>query len=222
MDCLVSDSPSASPIYVIRPNGRGLRRITSRKAADEFPAWSPDSRKIVFGRAVADPHEGGNTDIFVIDVGSRKVRRLTRAGQNLTPAWSPDGKWIAWSHFGLWVMRPDGTHKRHVIGNDAHEAGDPAWSPDSRWIAFVPGDYEEGASLEVVHPSGRGKRVVVVGNNYADGPSWSPRGSLIAFTYQSYPPGDLAVFVVNRNGNGLRRLTSADWPSTARQPRTTD
>jgi Tol biopolymer transport system component len=195
----------AASVYVVHPDGSSLRRVTATKTTDDFPAWAPDSRRIVFDR-YDGTGEGDLRNIYVIDVATRKATRLTRHGFNLTPAWSPNGKLIAWSTDDLWVMRPDGTHKRRVVRDRANGISGIAWSPESRWLAFVPGDYS--ATLVVVHPNGTGRRIVLPGAHYADRPSWSKQGQ-IAFTYDGFPPGYLEVATVNSDGTGLRQLTEA-------------
>jgi hypothetical protein len=57
------------------------------------PTWSPDGRQIAFSAL-----RGGATDLYVFDLGSGQLRRLTRdAFADLQPAWSPDGRTIAFS-----------------------------------------------------------------------------------------------------------------------------
>ena len=60
--------------------------LVVHRRSDEYPAWSPDSRKIAFSS-----QRRGRPDIYVIDVGSGNLRQLTRgAGVNKNPAW---GSW---------------------------------------------------------------------------------------------------------------------------------
>ena len=57
------------------------------------PTWSPDGRQIAFSAL-----RGGATDLYVFDLGSGALRRLTRdAFADLQPAWSPDGRTIAFA-----------------------------------------------------------------------------------------------------------------------------
>ena len=67
----------------------------------------------------------------------RRARTIVAtAGQ--TPAWSPDGAWLAYVRIPdgvLVLIRPDGSGMRIVRGHGVHPG--VSWSPDSRWIIGV-------------------------------------------------------------------------------------
>jgi len=69
--------------------------------------------------------------------GHAEQRLTTDQYSDTSPAWSPDGQWIAWTSQRqaggeIWLMKPDGS------GAHALTLGDyPSWSPDSRRIAFA-------------------------------------------------------------------------------------
>ena len=87
----------------MRPNGTGVRRLTSSARDDDHPAWSPNGRRIAFGR------EGA---LFVVPAEGGRARRLGRGfGDAADPAWSPNGKLVAYDYrrpgFSIreiWVM----------------------------------------------------------------------------------------------------------------------
>ena len=113
--------------------------------------------------------------------------------QNTDPAWSPDGKWIAYhsvAHHGIWVKPVDGGPSRQVT-----EFGSaPAWSPDGRQLAFRsyepsslaasdwPGDGE--STIWTVAADGSQLQQITTARNpagqHAD-PSWSPDGKRLMF-----------------------------------------
>ena len=70
-------------LFRIRPDGSGLKRLTSRPG--QQPDWSPDSRQLAFVR---------DRRIYRLVLGRRvRPRRVTfRRGNN--PVWTPDGRWI--------------------------------------------------------------------------------------------------------------------------------
>lgn len=109
-------------IFVISPNGGGLRRVTSAAAKDDEPDWSPDGRKLAF---VSDRR--GSENVFVMSSRGTSVRQLTRykAGtEGDDPAWSPDGRRIAFerstsSGEAVFVMSARGTRlKRLTSGSN--------------------------------------------------------------------------------------------------------
>ncbi|MEE8340708.1 MAG: hypothetical protein V3R52_01275, partial [Candidatus Neomarinimicrobiota bacterium] len=96
----VAHKKSISNLYLIKPDGRGLSRLTDYQADIQIisPSWSPDGTQIAFGKADTD----GNLDIFLFDVTSRTERRLTDdISAEYLPVWHPDGKFISYtSHAG--------------------------------------------------------------------------------------------------------------------------
>ena len=67
-------------------------------------------------------------------------RRLTRnPARDMDPAWSPDGRRIAFDRGGtqqIWLMNPDGSGQRSLTPAAGWRSRDPDWSPDGRKIAF--------------------------------------------------------------------------------------
>src|SRR4029078_11492396 len=105
------------------------RRVT--RDHGEYPDWSSDGREIVYA---APPGGGGQYDLWRIAAdGIGEPFRITMSpATDFAPAWSPDGRWIAYqtdtgSRWELWIVRPD--------GSDAHRVS-PAGA-DGVWAAWT-------------------------------------------------------------------------------------
>ncbi len=142
-----------SEIYTSSATGSGTRRLTANAVFDGDPAWSPDGKSIVFST-----DRDGNREIYVMSVDGSNPRRLTNTGGRVDdialdgldadPAWSPDGKRIAFDSnrdgdYEVYVMNADGSAQRNVSDNGALDAL-PAWSSDGRQIAFESERAEKG------------------------------------------------------------------------------
>lgn len=119
-------------LYVMRPDGTDVTKITRGFAESQYPSWSPDGRSIAFTRVTP----GGGFDIYSVTPDGSHLRRLTNAeGYDEWPMWSPDSRRIAFGREngtspGIWVMNRDGSNKRLVTGRWA--AGVPgSWAPSS-------------------------------------------------------------------------------------------
>ena len=133
-------------VYVVSPDGTGLRKVTSEAHRVDWSAvaWSPDGRWIAFFSHEKTlsliPAEGGN---------SRLVADLRRIDSLLVPgvgrlshseiAWSPDGKELAFSFDGrLWTVGVGGGAVTEIrTGLTGVRAIHLDWSPDGRTIAFT-------------------------------------------------------------------------------------
>src|SRR6266436_2276764 len=89
-------------LYVFDVSAKSLTQITSGDYDDSEPAWSPDGKSLAFtgNRSTPDPDRNFNNDIWVVaanntDKGANVARITTNLGSDHSPAWSPDGKWLA-------------------------------------------------------------------------------------------------------------------------------
>jgi Tol biopolymer transport system component len=100
-------------------------------------------------------------------------------------------------------MNGDGSGQRSA---GAAVDGFPVWSPDGRLIAFSTRDRR--ARVYVAEPGGAHPRVLTPARAFdCLWMAWSPNGRKLAYTRNAGCEGEMAIFVVNRDGSGRRRLT---------------
>jgi dipeptidyl aminopeptidase/acylaminoacyl peptidase len=89
-------------LYTFDVATKGLTQITSGDYDDSDPVWSPDGKQLAFtSNRTSDPDRNYNTDIWTVaadnaDKGAHLTQITTNPGEDHSPAWSPDGKWIAY------------------------------------------------------------------------------------------------------------------------------
>ena len=184
-------------------DGSNQTRLTNNFAGteDDFPAWSPDGKKIAFAS-----NRDGLSQIYVMDAdGSHQTRLTDDMGIDEAPDWSPDGQKIVFVSFAhdakavyeIYVINADGSHETRLTGSE-EVISHPSWSPDGQKIMYaaVRGG-EEG--LYVINADG--SRETYLANCYLKtcAPEWSPDGSKIAF-------GRFAIFTMNADGSQPKLL----------------
>ena len=122
------------------------------------PQISPDGTQIVFSRGFVDLMKDQNaSNLWVIDTKGERLRQLTEGTwRDSAPAWSPDGRRIAF------LSDRSGSTQVHVMWADTRETAQltrvdraPAglkWSPDGKWLLFTTGIPDETPLLPVKLP----------------------------------------------------------------------
>jgi TolB protein len=143
------------------------------------PRFSPDGQRIVMSL-----QQGGNANIFLMDIGSRTTTRVTSTNAiDTSPSFSPDGKEIVFeSDRGgqqqVYVMGVDGSNPRRIsFGEGSYSQ--PAWSPRGDYIAFTKRT-KAGFAIGIMKPDGSGERILTEGF-HNEGPTWAPNGQYVTF-----------------------------------------
>jgi Tol biopolymer transport system component len=222
---------------VVVPSSGGEVRVVEDWA--EIPYWSPDGKQIAFTYGpwrLAD--WALNLDAGVVDVdpqarpASRMKPIITGYHEDFTPAWSPDGKWMAYhSHRSptpvssyeaagstddLYLRRvSDGPSEEIRLTDFGWEDGVADWSPDSRRLVFD--SWERGGPQGVSKPwvvtidPATGKPVSVERLPLPDPIknatwlSWSPKGDEIAFEERAQGNSRI-LWVVSTDGKRAEKL----------------
>jgi TolB protein len=204
-------SLDAAELYLMRPDGSELVRLTDNTDGDVFAALSPDGKKIVFdsnrNRGLADPPN--TSDLFWMNTDGSGQTFLTR-GSSAT--WSPDSKLIAFhasasgaglptrtdpgaatSDSDIFVANLDdlaaGVEQPVNITDTPGEIEDDAdWSPNGTKLVFTihpttdDPQRSNQAEIYLANPDGSGRVQLTHNHEEERAPTWSPNGSQILYS----------------------------------------
>jgi Tol biopolymer transport system component/serine/threonine protein kinase len=192
--------------------------LTTLPGAEDSPSFSPDGTRIAFD---SSQYQGRESRIVVKGVGDDHSQELTRGAFDTAPAWSPDGRLIAFvrngwprdedpSLSGLYVVPAGGGPARRL--HSASLYGGPAWSPDGRSLVFAAfRNGTGGASLFELSMTTFGTRRLTSESGWEWSPAFSPDGRTLAFVgTQADTTTD--IYVMSSGGGTPKRVTSDRKP----------
>ena len=225
----LSTDSRPSLLYLYDIESKKLDKVTTDKKFDEQEAsWSPDGSQIVYvSNHDADPDRSPNTDVFVVAARpNSKPRQLstTPGNDGGHPAWSPDGKLIAYIHGSepkldeynrrqLAIVPAAGGETRILTANFDRSVAEPIFSPDGQSITVLVDDDRSLYPAAVSLSDGSVKRLI-------DSPGLVDKadrqGSHLALTW-STDAAPLEVFALE---DGKLRKLSSQNDALDRQPKT--
>ena len=161
--------------------------------------------------------QGGNTDLFTMDISSGQTRQLTNAPSIETaPSFSPDGSQIVFESDRsgaqqLYIMPAGGGEARRISFGQGRY-GTPVWSPRGDLIAFTKqsnGRFHIG----VMRLDGSEERLLTA-SFLDEGPTWAPNGRVIMFARETQgAQGRSSLYSIDITGRNLRPVRTPDGGS---------
>jgi TolB protein len=174
---------------------------------DELIQWLTGKKSALDSRIAYVSDQTGRNEVRIMDTdGGNSQAVTTNHTLNLSPAWSPDGRYLLYVGYrdrnpDLYIRDMDGTKDTKFYSSTGlNIAGD--FSPDGRWIAFCREDQYGNVDVYVISREGRDLRRITASPAIEVSPTWSPDGKLMAFVSDRAGTPQLYLLDLTRGSEG--------------------
>lgn len=211
---LVSHENSRGSIRRMRFDGTDIEDFWEGSWSDGFDV-SPSENLVAFSGVTGRTGE----DIYILEIKDDNLVLLppltdsiSDGGRNWSPAFSPDGEWIAYvstqdGNNEIYLIKTDGSKKARLTSTNENEYN-PAWSPDGKWITFTSGELAD-TDIFRMSVSTQETQLLVGWRGTQAWASWSPDGEWIIFASSDDLNSELGqIYKMHSDGSDIEQLTS--------------
>ncbi len=204
----------AKELYIVDYDGYNPRQVTVNGSINILPAWRPDGQALAYTSYKKDR----SPLLYLAEIllgrasGNITGERTSgeKASQAFAPAWSTDGKRIAFAsnragNMEIFSANPDGSAVRRLTSSAAADTA-PCWSPTGTEIAFT-SDRTGVPQLWVMDNEGLNVRRLTTLGNYNDACAWNPSKQYSEVAYTSRIEGGFEIAVLDLASRSVRQIS---------------
>ena len=197
-------------------SSRELLRKTIHRFADEVVMQLTGKRGISQTQIAFLMQKSAGKEIYLIDFDGHNLRQVTHEHTvNLSPAWSPDAKWIIYTSYAAHnpdlIMIDTSGQQRQTIHRLPGLNAAPAWSPDMQSIALVL-SRDQNSEVYILNKDRQLERLTRH-FNIDTSPTWSPDGKKIAFTSDRSGTGAPQIYIMDSVKGDRSQVTRISFGS---------
>jgi Tol biopolymer transport system component len=158
--------------------------LTAPAAPFNHPRFSPDGKRLAFAIGSGS---GGDDDVYVLELASQRMQRLTFGQGHGMPLWSRDGQRIVFTNgrsgeTGLGMKAADGSGEAVAIVNSTEFLLADSWLADGRRLVVT--NSQRSINLQILDPGAGGKMTPLSASPLAgaSAAAFSPDGRYVAYT----------------------------------------
>ncbi|ADA78525.1 PD40 domain-containing protein [Francisella tularensis] len=207
-----SYSGGSMGVYTLEIATGKVTRITNYKGINSSPSFSPDGKEIALALSKGYSDQ---TNIYIMNLSTKALKRITINGINTAPKFSPNGQSIVFTSDregrpNIYVASVNSKYPQSsILSTKIHQAYEPNYTPDGKNIVFM-NQSSRTSGTQIADFNLANGSVTNITNGKADSsPTVSPYGDMVAYI-STNTRGYSSLDMVSLDGDNHFNIETAD------------